>query len=343
MRILVVRRDNIGDLVCTTPLFTALRRRYPDAWLGALVNSYNSPVLDGNPDLDAVVAYTKLKHLAADDSALRALSRRVASLWKLRRSGLDTVVLATPDFVPHVARLVRWLAPRSAVGFSDGSTLAARLLDASVPTTGLDGLHEVERVFSLASTLGLNGPIPPLRVVADEMQKARAASAFAAGSGPRIAVHISARRPKQRWPLARFAELIDRLRAAHGARVLLLWAPGPADDAQHPGDDEKAAELSQRLMPGAPVANYRTARLGELIGALAACDLAICPDGGAMHLAAALGKPVVALFGDSSPTRWRPWGVPNRVVQPPSRHLADLAVDDVAAAAAGLLAEANRA
>jgi ADP-heptose:LPS heptosyltransferase len=240
MRILVVRRDNIGDLVCTTPLFTALRRRYPDAWLGALVNSYNAPALDGNPDLDAVIAYTKLKHLSADDSALRALARRVTSLWKLRRSDLDTVVLATPDFVPRVARLVRWLAPRRVIGFSDGGPLAARLLDASVPATGLDGRHEVERVFSLAALLGLSGPIPPLRVAADETQRARAASAFPAGSGPKIALHISARRPKQRWPIERFAELIDRLRASHGARILLLWAPGPADDPQHPGDDEKA-------------------------------------------------------------------------------------------------------
>ena len=47
--VLVVRRDNIGDLVCTTPLFTALRRRYPDAWIGALVNSYNAAVLDRKP------------------------------------------------------------------------------------------------------------------------------------------------------------------------------------------------------------------------------------------------------------------------------------------------------
>jgi ADP-heptose:LPS heptosyltransferase len=90
------------------------------------------------------------------------------------------------------------------------------------------------------------------------------------------------------------------------------------------------------------VAGYRTERLAELIGALAACDLVICPDGGAMHVAAALGKPAVALFGDSSPARWRPWGVPSRVLQPPSHEVADLAVADVAAAAAALLGEANR-
>src|SRR5262249_52124950 len=160
-----------------------------------------------------------------------------------------------------------------------------RLLDASVPAGGLDGRHEVERVFSLASPLGLSGPIPPLRLVADEAQLRRALSALPEGRGPKVAVHISARRPKQRWPAERYAELIERLPAAHGARVLLLWAPGAADDPQHPGDDDKAAEVARRLAGRVPLASYRTALLAELIGALAACDLVACPDGGAMHLA----------------------------------------------------------
>src|SRR3954470_12201476 len=85
MKILVVRRDNIGDLVCTTPLFSALRRNHPDAWIGALVNSYNAPVLDRNPHLDAVISYSKLKHLAEGESIVGAFGRRIASFWKLRQ------------------------------------------------------------------------------------------------------------------------------------------------------------------------------------------------------------------------------------------------------------------
>ncbi len=58
-KILVIRRDNIGDLVCTTPMIRMLRRHYPDAWIAALVTRYNAEVLAGNPDLDAVFAYQK--------------------------------------------------------------------------------------------------------------------------------------------------------------------------------------------------------------------------------------------------------------------------------------------
>ncbi len=61
-KILIIRRDNIGDLVCTTPAIAALRKHYPDAEIGALVNSYNSEVLRGNPDVNRVFVYHKLKH-----------------------------------------------------------------------------------------------------------------------------------------------------------------------------------------------------------------------------------------------------------------------------------------
>src|SRR5512135_977073 len=60
-KILVIRRDNIGDLVCTTPMIRMLRQHYPDAWIAALVTRYNAEVLAGNPDLDAVFAYQKAK------------------------------------------------------------------------------------------------------------------------------------------------------------------------------------------------------------------------------------------------------------------------------------------
>ncbi|MDA8109391.1 MAG: glycosyltransferase family 9 protein [Betaproteobacteria bacterium] len=335
--LLVVRRDNIGDLVCTTPLLTALRRRFPQAWLGALVNSYNAPVLAGNDDLDAAIAYTKLKHLEPGKSALGALGARLASFWKLRRQGLDCVLLATPDFSPRMLHLARWLGAKEVAGFSDGSA-ASRALDRSVPLAGLEGRHEVERVFALAALFDIAGEIPPLKVVPDATEIEHVRALLAPQPAPRIAVHVSARRPAQRWPAERFAELIRRLHERRGASSLLLWSPGPAHHPRHPGDDDKANEIVARVGRAAPLVAYPTYRLAELIGALAACDAVVCADGGALHLAAALGKPIAALFGDSPPERWRPWKLPHEVLRPESRDVRDLAVDEVAAALARLLA-----
>jgi ADP-heptose:LPS heptosyltransferase len=322
-----VRRDNIGDLVCTTPLFAALRRRYPEAWIGALVNSYNAAVLDRNPDLDRVIVYTKLKHLDPGESALGTLARRIAGLWQLRRRRLDCVVLATPQFVPRTWRLARMLGPARVVGFTAESLRQVA------------GLHEVERVFALAAQLGIEGPIPPLKVVPDPLLAAKALEAFGSARGKlKVAVQISTRRPAQQWPAERFVELVQRLHAL-GAAAMLLWSPGPSNHPRHPGDDEKAAEIAVQLAGKAPLAAYRAGPLPELIGALAACDAVITSDGGAMHLAAALQKPIVCFFGDMPPEQWRPWGVPHRVLRPQSRKAADISVDETVAAFRNLLEE----
>src|SRR5262249_32777883 len=108
------------------------------------------------------------------------------------------------------------------------------------------------------------------------------------GGGPLVALHISARKPSQRWPAERYAALGRALHERRGARLVLLWAPGSERNPRHPGDDEKARAL-MGLLEGVPTVPVPTFRLAELIAALAACDAVVCSDGGAMHLAAALG------------------------------------------------------
>ena len=335
MRILVVRRDNIGDLICTTPLLTGLRQKFPDAWIGAFVNSYNAPVLERNPDISEIVAYTKLKHLGTAKNIFPALRDRVTTIWNLRRMQLDHVVLATPDFVPRIARLARWFRPKEVTGFSNGSAPAG-MLDRSIPVTEVVGRHEVERVFALARLFGVEAEIPPLTVVPDPAEVAAARASFG-GTEPKIAVHISARRPTQRWPAEHFAALIDRLQGQH--KIVLLWSPGSAADAAHPGDDEKAKAILSKVKNRARVIAHPTQRLQELIAALAACDAVICSDGGASHIAAALAKPLVCFFGDSPAERWRPWGVPFRLIQPATKNVADISVEETLLAFASLAAD----
>jgi len=85
----VIRRDNVGDLVCTTPLFAAL------------VNSHNAAVLEGNRDLDAVYAYAKLKHRAPGESTFGIVLDRLRLFARLRRERFDHVVLAKGGFDRH--------------------------------------------------------------------------------------------------------------------------------------------------------------------------------------------------------------------------------------------------
>ena len=304
-RILIIRRDNIGDLACTTPLIAGLRAQLPRAWLGALVTTYNAEVLARNPALDEIFVYEKLKHRSG--GLISHFRSRLGQLSRLRRQQLDCVLVPAPS--PQSLKLARGLKP--------GQVVAA-------PATFPAGMHEVERTFELGRSLAVAGVPGPLRIFPDTGKALELEKEI--GAGPFTAVHISARRPVQRWPLDRYAALIGQL--SKRTKVILLWAPGSSDNPRHPGDDEAAATILQTAKSPA-VVPVATPDLKTLIAALSLADRVVCPDGGAMHLAAALGKPVVALFGDSPVKRWRPWGVPHRVVRPESRDLADLPLEPV--------------
>jgi ADP-heptose:LPS heptosyltransferase len=339
MKILIIRRDNIGDLICTTPLFAAIRRAYPQAYIAALVNSYNEPAIRGNPHLDAIFAYTKGKH-AAGESVWQAYWRRAKLLWQLRRMRFDYVILATSGFAGRALKLAKMLAPAHIVGFVTEQATSARIDKAIVHGDG-GKLHEAEDMFRLLGPLGISGPIPVLTVIADAdlaaRLRAQLPAAVADGAGPLVALHISARKEKQRWPVERFSELAQRLHATHGARFIVFWSPGDENNPFHPGDDGKAARLLES-MAGLPVAPVPTGHLSELIAGLSLCDQAILSDGGAMHVAAGLGKPLVCFFGNSAASRWHPWGVPYELLQKSSRDVADISVDEAEAAYVRLIA-----
>ncbi len=333
MKILIIRRDNIGDLICTTPLFEAIRRQYPQAYLAALVNSYNEPAIQGNPHLDAIFAYTKGKH-AAGESVWQAYLRRAKLLWQLRQMKFDYAILATSGFATRSLKLARLLAPKHIVGFVTEQAMSAKI-DLAIAHGEGGLLHETEDMFRLLEPLGISGEIPGLTVVADAALAARLRQQLPAnvvqGEGPLVALHISARKEKQRWPVERFSELAHRLHAQYAARFLVFWSPGDENNPFHPGDDGKAACLLAALSD-LPVAPVPTAHLSELIAGLSLANCAVLSDGGGMHVAAGLGKPLVCFFGNSSAERWHPWGVPYELLQQPSRDVRDISADDALAA-----------
>jgi len=319
LKILLIRRDNIGDLVCTTPLISALRRRYPHAHIAALVNTYNRQVLEGHPDLDALYAYAKAKHRLPGQGLAAVYWDRFALMLKLRAQRFDYALLAAPHPGAAALRLARWVAPAHIAGYAEPSGS----VDLALPRAAATAVHEVEHVFSLGKLFGIEGAPGKLDLPVDANAQARARAALGARDERRklIALHVSARKPSQRWPAGHFVELMRALGAQ--TDFLLLWSPGASDDPQHPGDDAKAAAIKSAAGTLAVTA-YPTRQLKDLIAALSLADQVICSDGGAMHIAAALGKPVLCFFGDSDAARWHPWGVPYRLLQPDSRDAADI-------------------
>ncbi len=321
--ILVVRRDNIGDLVCTTPAIAALRRAFPDARLAALVNSYNAEVLAGNPDLDAVYAYTKLKHRDAGQSALGAVWARAKLLHTIRRERFDVAILGKSSWDKHGLRLARQCGVARTIGFASPDSRARQPDIALAQPDPL--IHEVEAVAQLLVPLGVKTAPGPLQVFADAALAAQAEARFAAlGKRPRLALHLSAREATRRWPAERWV-MLAHAAAYAGWGIVLFWSPGAEDDPRHPGDDAFAAGIAAALEQ-IPFVACPTHGLRELVAAFSRCHAFVGADGGALHLAAASGLPMVALFEDlpQKTKHWYPWQVPHELLCGPDATVAGI-------------------
>ncbi len=339
LKILVIRRVNIGDLVCTLPLIAALREKFPQARLDVLVNSYCAPVLAGNPHIDHLYIYTKAKHRKAGQSALGVYWDRLKTTLALRYTGYDYAVLANVSCLPRPIRWAKQVGARQLVGFVENGNPLAGEIDCPVPLPGPER-HEVERLMALMQPFGGTATIPPLRIVppAGDLtnMRRRLETLGCSGTARPVGFHISARLESQRWPTQRFIELAQRLNAERPTPIALFWSPGATDNPNHPGDDWKAEEILAACRD-LPIYPLRTEKLEELIAGLACVDSLFCSDGGAMHVAAALGKPIVCLFGESNAASWHPWEVEHVVLQPESRKVADVGVEEVADALSGLM------
>jgi len=343
-RIVVIQRDNIGDLVLTTPLLHVLRASLPTTAITVVVNSYNQAILDQNPDADRVLSYVKAKHRAGE--SLLAVYRRAFGLRRALSQGrFDVALIASGRVSPSSLSLARSSHATHIGGFvADGAI--PRVVDLPVHEAALGEMHVVERTQLLAEavwrvlppSVPWLGDMPECRVYPQPQTRKAVLDRLttsASGRGPWIGIHISARKPDQRWPAAHFIELMRLLCKRLPVRLMLLWAPGDDGDARHPGDDAKARGIIEatRDLPVDPVL---TNDLPTLIAALSVPKLLVCSDGGAMHIAAALQCPMVCLFGNSDPRMWRPWKSTHVVLRGDTHRVTDIGVDQVLDAAARL-------
>ena len=246
MKIVVIRRDNIGDLVCTTPLFNALRRHYPAARIVALVNDYNAPVLSGNPDIDEVCVYTTAKHRSAAQTKIGVWWKTWKLLRRLRHERFDLAFVATPARQPEGIKFAHWIRPSRLIAFGSD----ADGIDDPLDSGEIEGLHETEAVMRLLHPLGIIESPGPVKVVSPERNVLL--PGLTSGQGMIVGLHISARKPPQRWDVDRFADVARQLHASHSARLLVFWSPGSEHNPLHPGDDEKASRL-KALCDGVPL------------------------------------------------------------------------------------------
>ncbi|HJU03922.1 MAG TPA: putative lipopolysaccharide heptosyltransferase III [Nitrospiraceae bacterium] len=288
--ILIIKLRYIGDVLLATPVLRALRDAFPQACLTMAVNRGTEAVLISNPDLNEVLVVDR-QGLVGDVQFLR----------DVRQRRFDCVIDLTD--ADRSAMIARASGAPVRIGFNDEHRWRGLLYTCVV--RGTKG-HRIERDLDAVRALGLEPKRDhPVLTVSDHEEREAAVILKEVGTGsavqhgrPLVLLHPGARYWFKAWPAERFAELAHRLSQAYDCELLIA---GGAQD----GDMIEAIRAYART-PIHVVAGR--AGLRQFAAILKRCALFIGNDNGAMHMAAAMGTPIVALFGPSDPAEWGPRG-----------------------------------
>lgn len=285
-RILIIKPSAIGDVVHTLPILNLLRKRWPAAHIAWLLTPGCAGLLDGHPMLNEVIHFDRHRYARSwrDPASLLGL---FGFLRELREKKFDLVI--------DLQGLLRsgWFAWQThspkRIGFRNAREFAPVFYTHSI-RVGDSDQHAIDRYLKVAAELGCDTSEVafPFHVTDDDR---RHVDSLVSELG-RFAVLLPGTNwPTKRWPVERFAQLIEPLRQRFNLHTVVA---GGADDI----------DLANRI-GGQNLAGKTTLR--QTVALLERAELVIANDSGPMHIAAALGRPLVALYGPTNPVRTGPY------------------------------------
>ncbi len=295
-RILLIKPSALGDVVHALPVLDRLRQRWPAAQIDWLVTPACAGLIENHPDLHELILFDR-RHIGQAGrhpiGSMRELIRLVTQL-KSRRF----------DLVVDLQGLLRsgWLAWQTGapvrVGFAQARELAWAFYTHRIDAAPIEQ-HAVLKNLAIADALG-RAPGPPVFRFPDN-PVARSSIQEKLGAIGRYAVLLPATNwQTKRWPVDKFAALVAPLRARYGLASIIAGGLDAAPLALLIGGDLNLAGKTS---------------LPELVELLRRADVVIANDSGPMHIAAALGRPLVTMFGPTNPARTGPFGRNESVVR----------------------------
>jgi ADP-heptose:LPS heptosyltransferase len=303
-RIVFVRPDHVGDVLLTLPAVAALRRELPDAYVAYAAPAGSAAAARRCPAVDAavIVRFPPFGRAESDGIAWRSTVRRESA--KLA-DAFDAALVVRPDD-PWSGELVAAASIPIRLGFEMPRT--RRYLTDAVPVprdqhVSLDGFDLVD---ALLARLGVGARTvrtldPCFRPSRRDEREASDVLAAAGADDPLIVLHPGSGWPLKNWPVVRWRQLAAELSRRAGTKLVIAGTAREQPLARAVSDGLPAIDLAGRLSLGALAEVHRRARL------------VVTTDSGALHVAAAMGTRVVALFGPGDPVLFAPLAPPERV------------------------------
>lgn len=309
LKILIVKRDKVGDMLLTTPVFEYLRKALPRAEIHVLANDYNAWVLNSNQDIDRVWVLPRIRH----DGKLRftSLWQSLQMRYQLRQEHFDWVLIGNGEESPRAIRLGLSVKGRHTIAYTNTRIPTRGLTHPlSPPTQGNESL----RLAKLAEPiLGRNVDfLPSAKYVLPEQVPESAENWLKQNGlarGSYIAIGLGTRKATKKPETAQVVRWARYIREQFGLACVLISTPGRADSKLYPGDDDQVAEI---MAATSDVIPFKGTML-EAISITWSAATSIMPDGGMLHFAALGIGDVVGLHANRSMApsveQWRPTGL----------------------------------
>jgi len=296
-RILIIKPSSFGDVIHALPVLNGLRQRYPQAHISWLVANSCAGLLENHPALNEIIRFDR-KRFGRLGRSVRVSLDFLAFIRELRARAFDLVIdlqgLFRSGFLTAASQ-----APVR-LGFSSARELAPLFYTHRVAAPNRD-IHAVDRNYLVAKSLGFDDL--PIRFDLPVQDSARASVRrllAAAGWAPGekyILMGPGTRWETKIWPAKYFAELARRIASESSYRVVLIGMDTEVEIAR-----QVAENAGERVINLAGKTN-----LAELIALIEGAVMVVMHDSGPMHLATALDKPMVAIYGPTSPLRTGPY------------------------------------
>jgi heptosyltransferase I len=307
MKILFIKLSAIGDVVQTLPALEAIKNVYPGAEITWVVEEAAAGILEGHPLIDRLLVSRRkswiamMKNPRTFASGFGSLVRFIRDLRTTRYDiAIDFQGLLKSGILIGLARADR------KIGFDKTRELSYLFLNERLPAYDIEK-HALERYLDVARYLGAKDPKPTCTLpIASEIESIQSRlDALNLKRSPIVVINPVARWKTKLWPEGNFAELADRLVKEKEALVIFTGSTG----------DSIVVNRVLGLMKQNALNWAGGTSLKELAALAALSDLFVTTDTGPMHLAAAAGAKVIALFGPTAPWRTGPYGQLDRVVR----------------------------
>ena len=296
--IVILRTDRIGEVLLSTVAVDVLKEAYPDVSISFVTSEYSRPLVEGRDDVEEV-----LIACTGDRKGWLAEARRLGS--QLKKKKFDTAIVLNPHKALHLACFLAGIPVRVGYDRKWGFLLNKKIKD----KRDEGEKHEIEYTGDLLKLLGIDSAPqgPKLKIDPAAENKIKELMANVDTDKPVIAVHTGSSNPAKMWPSHNYAALIEKIKTELNCEIAVLGS-----------EDEKLTAEAIIDISGIKAHDFAGKfDLKELAAFISKCDLFIGNDTGPMHMAAALGVPVIAIFGRNipgvSPRRWGPWGKNNVV------------------------------